>query len=186
MNITTLIEAILFMYGKEASFDRIGELMDISKDLVREHVIELRDIYEKRSGGMRILINDDHAHMVTHPQVAETIEKMTKKEIEGPLTPVAMEVLSIIAYRGPIGKVDIEAIRGVNCSFTIRNLVRRGLIEHAHADQGRRTQRYQVTMDFLRVLGITSVDDLPEYIELSTDKRIDAILFNEQNNFQEQ
>ncbi|MFA5986884.1 MAG: SMC-Scp complex subunit ScpB [Parcubacteria group bacterium] len=180
-----MIEAILFMYGKDVSFARIAELVEGTEDAVKEQVLKLQEIYASRDGGLQIMIKDDHVQMVTHPAVADMIEQITKKEIEGPLTPVAMEVLSIIAYRGPIGKVDIEAIRGVNCSFTLRNLVRRGLIEHVRVDEGRRAQRYQVTMDFLRILGIATVEDLPEFIELSTDKRIDAILYSEQSGTQE-
>ncbi len=184
-NMLAVIEAILFMYGKEVSFVRIAELLESTEEVIREHVVKLQESYAERDGGLRIMIGDHHVQMVTRPAVATTIEQMTKKEIEGPLTSVAMEVLAIIAYRGPIGKVDVEAIRGVNCSFTLRNLVRRGLIEHVRADEGRRAQRYQVTMDFLRILGITTVEELPEFIELSTDKRIDAILYNEQHNTQE-
>ncbi len=184
-NMLAVIEAILFMYGKEVSFVRIAELLESTEEVIREHVVKLQESYAERDGGLRIMIGDHHVQMVTHPAVATIIEQMTKKEIEGPLTSVAMEVLAIIAYRGPIGKVDVEAIRGVNCSFTLRNLVRRGLIEHVRADEGRRAQRYQVTMDFLRILGITTVEELPEFIELSTDKRIDAILYNEQHNTQE-
>lgn len=184
-NMLAVIEAILFMYGKEVTFVRIAELLESTEEMIREEVVKLQESYAERNGGLRIMIGDHHVQMVTHPVAAKTIEQMTKKEIEGPLTSVAMEVLAIIAYRGPIGKMDVEAIRGVNCSFTLRNLVRRGLIEHTRADEGRRAQRYQVTMDFLRILGIATVEELPEFIELSTDKRIDAILYNEQHNTQE-
>lgn len=174
-----VVEAILFVYGKDLTYERIGELMDVTEDDVRTFAKQLSEEYQKRQSGLRIIVTEDSVQMVTHPEVAGMIEEMTKKEIEGPLTPVAMEVLSIIAYRGPIGKVDIEAIRGVNCSFTIRNLVRRGLIERAHDDGRTRSHLYRVTIDFLRILGIASVEELPEFAELATDKRIDAILIRE-------
>lgn len=174
-----LIEAILFMYGKEVSFERITDFVYISEQEVRECLVVLQSEYASRKTGLHILITDHAAQMVTHPDVSAVIEQMTRKEIEGPLTPVAMEVLSIIAYRGPINKADIEAIRGVNCSFTIRNLVRRGLIERVQDDTGKRSHLYHITIDLLRILGIDSVGDLPEFVELSTDKRIDAILIRE-------
>ena len=175
----SVIEAILFMYGKDVPFERIAELVDISEQEVQEYLVALQSDYASRKTGLHILITDHAAQMVTHPDVSVIIEQITKKEIEGPLTPVAMEVLSIIAYRGPINKVDIEAIRGVNCSFTIRNLVRRGLIERVQDDMGKRSHLYHVTIDLLRILGVDSVGDLPEFVELSTDKRIDAILIRE-------
>ena len=181
-NIVALLESVLFMYGRDISFGRIGELLELSDDEVKDAVDLLQEEYDKRkSCGMSILIQDENVQMVTHPDSATVIEEITKKELEGPLTPVAMEVLAIIAYRGPINKIDIEAIRGVNCSFSIRNLRRRGLIEQSKNNESR-LQQYQTTIDFLRVLGIQSVDELPEFEELSHDKRIDAILYSESEN----
>ncbi|PID55521.1 SMC-Scp complex subunit ScpB [candidate division KSB3 bacterium] len=177
---SAVCEAILFMSGKAVSFARIAELMDISVADVQDIVASLQQSYDARDDtGLKLLVKDEHVQMVTRPAVADVIEEMTKKELEGPLTPVAMEVLSIIAYRGPIAKVDIEAVRGVNCAFTLRNLMRRGLIERVKGDEGKRTQQYQVTMDFLRLLGVASVEELPEFMELSRDKRVDAILYND-------
>ncbi len=182
-NVIAILESVLFMYGREVSFSRIGELLDLSKDEVKEVIDKLQKEYKTRENcGLHIIVQDEQVQMVTHPDSAAVIEQMTKKELEGPLTPVASEVLAIIAYRGPINKIDIEAIRGVNCSFTLRNLLRRGLIERIISDDSRHLQQYKITIDFLRVLGIDSVDELPEYEELSHDKRIDAILYNEQNN----
>lgn len=184
-NVTALAEAILFMYGAEISFVKMAEILDVDENCAQEVIIKLQQIYDAREeAGMRIVVTDTKAQMVTHPDVAEMIEQITKKELEGPLTPVAMEVLAIIAYRGPISKIDVEAIRGVNCSFTLRNLLRRGLVERVSVDASKRVQFYQTTVDFLRVLGITSVEELPEFVELSTDKRIDAILYSEQHNAQ--
>lgn len=179
INPLSVIEAILFMYGKDVTYVRIAELLDISEEEAKEYARSLQQEYEGKQTGLRILITDQSVQMITHPDVASVIEQITKKEIEGQLTPVAMEVLSIIAYRGPISKVDIEAIRGVNCSFTIRNLVRRGLIERVRDDGGKRSHLYQITIDLLRLLGVQSIEELPEFLELSTDKRIDAILIRE-------
>jgi segregation and condensation protein B len=175
-----MIEAILFMYGREITFKKLSDILDISHDVVKESLTQLKEEYDAREQtGLTIVIRKDDAQMITHPFVAKAVEKITKKELEGSLTPVAMEVLAIIAYRGPISKIDIEAIRGVNCSFTLRNLLRRGLIERVSIDASKRVQYYQTTMDLLRVLGISSVEELPEFNDLSTDKRIDAILYND-------
>ncbi|PID52719.1 MAG: SMC-Scp complex subunit ScpB [Candidatus Moraniibacteriota bacterium] len=181
-----MAEAILFMYGKEMHFKRLAELLHIKEKDAREIIFELRDIYNTRKdSGLNILVRDNEVQMVTDSAVASVIEDMTKKELEGALTPVAMEVLAIIAYRGPISKMDIEAVRGVNCSFTLRNLLRRGLIERVSVDASKRLQYYQITIELLRILGISSVEELPEFEELSTDKRIDAILYNDQNNLEQ-
>ncbi len=178
-----ILESLLFIYGREISFAKIAELLSLSDDEVIDVVKSLQKEYESRNNcGLRVLIQNEELQMVTHPDSANVIEQITKKELEGPLTPVAMEVLAIIAYRGPINKIDIEAIRGVNCSFTLRNLKRRGLIEQSKNENNKRLQKYQTTIDFLRVLGVKSVSDLPEYTELSSDKRVDAILYNDDVN----
>ncbi len=182
-NMVELLESVLFMYGREISFSRIGELLELSDDEVLDVIIKLQKEYKKRENcGLHILVQNKQIQIVTHPSSAKIIEQITRKELEGPLTPVASEVLAIIAYRGPINKIDIEAIRGVNCSFTLRNLLRRGLIKKTISDDSRKLQQYNITMDFLRVLGLDSIEKLPEYDELSNDKRIDAILYNDQNN----
>ena len=181
-DIIAILESVLFMYGREISFSRIGELLELSEDEVSETIEQLQKEYKRRENcGLHIIVQDEQVQMVTHPSSATIIEQITKEELEGPLTSVASEVLAIIAYRGPINKIDIEAIRGVNCSFTLRNLLRRGLIERIVSDDSRHLQQYKITIDFLRVLGIDSVSELPEYEELSKDKRIDAILYNEQS-----
>jgi segregation and condensation protein B len=183
VNNIIILESLLFMYGREISFSKIGELLKLEDNVVEELINTLQKEYDLRKNcGLRILVKDDEIQMVTHPDSTKIIEQITKKELEGPLTPVAMEVLAIIAYRGPINKIDIEAIRGVNCSFTLRNLKRRGLIEQSKNEDKKRFQKYQVSIDFLRVLGIETVNELPEYTELVNDKRIDAILYNEDVN----
>ncbi|XLQ19938.1 MAG: SMC-Scp complex subunit ScpB [Candidatus Moraniibacteriota bacterium] len=183
INIVAVLESLLFMYGREITFDKIGELLELTDEDVKSAVDNLKEEYESRkSCGMRILSHDDEIQMVTNPESSKIIEQITKKELEGPLTPVAMEVLAIIAYRGPINKIDVEAIRGVNCAFTIRNLKRRGLIEQSKNEENKRLQKYQTTIDFLRVLGVESVNELPEFEELSNDKRIDAIIYSDNEN----
>lgn len=175
-----VVEAILFMYGSDVPFARLAQLTDQGEADARAAVEALRATYEARGGGLRIIVTDRGAQMVTHPDVATVIDEIATKELQGPLTPVATEVLAIIAYRGPIGKTDIEAIRGVNCAFTLRNLVRRGLIERVpQTEVQSRSHVYRVTADFLRVLGIARVEELPAFDEIARDPRIDAILVHD-------
>jgi len=179
--LSAMLEAILFMYGGEISFAYLVKLLDIGEEEIAKEIKKLKKKYDEReNSGLAVLVQSEKVQMVTRPEVARVIEKMTKKELEGPLTPVAMEVLSIIAYRGPIAKIDIEAIRGVNCSFSLRNLVRRGLIEQVQ-DKHKKTRQYQITIDFLRLLGISSVEELPKYEDLAKDERIDAVLYSDIN-----
>lgn len=172
------LEAILFMYGVPVKEARLCEIMDCSTDFLRKHVAALAQQYDKRGAGLTILVAHDTVQMVTHAKQADMIAQFTKKELEGDLSQAALEVLAVIAYRGPLAKPDIEAIRGVNCAFTLRNLLMRGLIERRPHPTDHRTQLYRTTTDLLRVLGITSTSELPHFDDLAGDHRIDAILYS--------
>ncbi|EKE10649.1 MAG: hypothetical protein ACD_15C00221G0001 [uncultured bacterium] len=106
----------------------------------------------------------------------EFVEQLVKNELEGPLSSAALEVLSIIAYRGPISKPEIEAIRGINCSYTLRNLTIRGLIERENNPKDSRGYVYVVSFDFLKKLGVEKMENLPEYATLSVDERMNSIV----------
>ncbi len=173
------VEAVLFMYGSPIKFTKICEILDAPKKDVLELCEILRDSYIERSAGIRVVIHGDAVQIVTEKSQHEIIEKFLKKELEGDLTNPALEVLAIIAYRGPLSKPDIEAIRGVNCSFTLRNLLLRGLIERLPHPTDKRTKLYHVTHSFLRFLGLESIKQLPHWEDLTGDKRIDAILYGQ-------
>ena len=101
--------------------------------------------------------------MVSNPENAPYVEKFIKDDLQEDLTPTSLEVLAIIAYKGPITRVEIEEIRGINSSYTLRNLLIRGLIERKPHPEDARTYLYEISFDFLRKLGLSSVDQLPEY-----------------------
>lgn len=122
--------------------------------------------YAERSGGLRILIKDDKIQMVTAGENSEVVENFLKADIEGELSRAALEVLSIVAYRGPIARSEIEDIRGVNCSFTLRHLLIRGLAERINNPKDARAYLYRVSFNFLKNLGVEKIEDLPKYKEL--------------------
>lgn len=174
-----IIEAVVFMYGEPVSFSRLAEILEIDEEEVAILTGKLKDIYDDRPiSGLRILIDEKKVQLVTHPNCAETINEFVKSELNKSLSQSALEVLAIIAYRGPISKADIEAIRGVNCSFTLRNLLTRDLIEKVADENNSRTNLYKTTFKFLRSLGIENEKDLPDFEKLVNDKRIDAILYS--------
>ncbi|KKQ40457.1 MAG: Segregation and condensation protein B [Candidatus Moranbacteria bacterium GW2011_GWC2_37_73] len=119
---------------------------------------------------LSLLVKGEEVQLVSNPENAEFIEGLVKSELQDSLSNAAMEVVSIIAYRGPISKTEIEAIRGVNCAYTLRNLLLRGLIERNDNPNDSRGYVYAITFDFLKKLGIESVKNLPEYGILSVQK----------------
>ena len=114
--------------------------------------------------------------MATAPENSEIISELVKSEIQENLSKAALEVLSIIAYRGPITRINIEAIRGVNCTFTLRNLMMRGLLEKVDNPSDNRSYLYKISFDFLKKLGIDSISKLPNFETLSQDPRIENVI----------
>ncbi len=176
-----VIESVIFMYGEAVKFSRLAEILEVAEEEVSDLVKELKVIYDNReSQGLNIIFDEESVQIVTHPNCAEVIDTFVKGELKKPLSQAALEVLAVVAYRGPISKVDVEAIRGVNCSFTLRNLLMRGLVKKVIDDGNARTHLYKITFKFLRILGVENENDLPDYEDLFNDKRIDAILYSEE------
>jgi segregation and condensation protein B len=104
---------------------------------------------------------------------------LIKNELQDSLSNAAAEVVSIVAYKGPISRIEIEAIRGVNCSYTLRSLLLRGLIERNDNPGDGRGYIYSISFDFLKKLGISDVKKLPDYDILSADERMGSIITKE-------
>jgi segregation and condensation protein B len=109
---------------------------------------------------------DKEIQLVSSPENSLYIEKLIKDELQEDLTPASLEVLAIIAYKSPVTRAEIEEIRGVNSSFTLRNLLIRGLIERKERLEDSRAYLYEISLNFLRKLGLKSINELPEYNNL--------------------
>lgn len=173
MEIKDQIEAILFISARPLLVKKISALLTAREDEVKKACESLFTDYSSRKGGLLIARNGDAFQMVTAGGVAETIKKFIKDETTGELSRPSLETLTIIAYRGPVSKTDLDRIRGVNCSLILRNLLVRGLIE---AREKSSETYYNVSFDMLKFLGIASVNELPDYERLSQDDCIDKIL----------
>ena len=169
------IESLLFIAARPLNLKKISEQVGESKEGVLAAISELVDEYKKDGRGIRILQIDDEYQMSTNPESAKMIKDFLKDEMTGELTRPALETLTIIAYRGPISKPELEQIRGVNCSLILRNLLIKGLAETKTAGVGGEAL-YSVTFDLLRHLGITKVEELPDYDKLSKSEILDRIL----------
>lgn len=169
------IESILFIAGEPVRISRIAKTVAVPDDEIEKALASL--IAEYSAGrGLVIVRKDDFVQMATNPDNAHIIEDMVKSEIQENLSQASLEVLSIIAYRSPITRAEIEAIRGVNCSFTLRSLLMRGLIERIDNPKDNRGYLYRISMDFLKKVGVDSVEKLPDWETLSHDSRVESIL----------
>ncbi|MFA6588099.1 MAG: SMC-Scp complex subunit ScpB [Patescibacteria group bacterium] len=159
------IETLLFLAGRPMSVKKIAEITKASNAEVKQAMDELIKDYEDKKGGLLIQKAGDSYQMVSHPDLKSLAQAFVKEEVSGELTKPSLEALTIVAYRGPVSKAELEQIRGVNCSLILRNLMIRGLVE-ADYDKIRAVTVYNVTLDFVRFLGLARVEELPDYAKL--------------------
>ena len=170
------LEAVLFASGVPQNIDRIAKTLRISKDEAFSAIDALETRYRVLESGLTLMRLGDAVQIATKGEYASVIEQLRKGEIEENLSRASLETLAVIAYRAPVTRADIDAIRGVNSSFTLRHLLIRGLIEREGNPHDGRGYIYRPTFDFLKVLGIEKVSDLPEYDTLSSDERLTNLL----------
>lgn len=160
------LEAMLFVAGEPTPPKALAKVAGVTVEAVTAALEALAGGYQQRSAGVRLLRSPEGVQLVTAPAAAAAVEAFVTAGMRERLTPAAAETLAIIAYRGPISRASIEAIRGVNSSFTLRLLTLRGLVlRRPHPTDARRFV-YQVSAEFLRHLGVTRLEDLPQHAEL--------------------
>lgn len=172
----SIIESILFARGEEIEYAQLAKIIEVDEEAIKQAVEELISEYNAAQRGFNIVKNEKAIQMVTNPDNAEIVEKTIKKNLQENMTKTALEVLAIVAYRGPVSHSDIEAIRGVNSSFTLRNLLMRGLIIKNVNDNDQRGYLYSIATEFIKKMGIGKIEELPDYENLSKDKRVESII----------
>jgi segregation and condensation protein B len=171
------IESVLFVSGEPVKISRIAKITGAKKPEIENAIMVLQGEYSGQRG-LAILTKEDEVQMATNPENAGIVDQLVKSEIQENLSRAALEVLSIVAYRGPMTRMDVEAIRGVNCSFTLRSLLMRGLVERIENPKDNRGYLYKISFEFLKKMGVDNVAKLPDFETLSKDERIDSILGN--------
>lgn len=175
----SLIEGLLLVANKELTFKKLGEILEIEKEEVKQAIEGLKNKYNQENSGIHLTINNEKVQLTTNPKNAEIIKKFLDEEEKGELTKPSLETLTIIAYRQPVTKQGIEQIRGVNCSLILRNLMIRGLVEVKEDSQKMETY-YSVTLDFLKYLGINQVSELPDFEKLNSDENLQKLLMQKE------
>lgn len=162
-DIESAIEAILFVSGEPVKINRIAAVLDVADEQVEAAADRLRDYYSFNRRGLRLVKLDDTLQLCSSPEYADQIRRVLEARKPPQLSQPALEVLAIIAYFGPVTKLYVEQIRGVDSSYTIGLLVERELIEACgrHNAPGR-PFLYRTTHNFLRVFGLESLSELPE------------------------
>lgn len=161
MNFSQKIEAIFFYKNEPVSFKELAKLLNQSVPNIKASVEEIQNTYKDR--GIVLIVTEDEVSFGTHPEQSSLIEEMQKEELSRDLGRAGLETLSIILYKAPISRREIDYIRGVNSGFIIRNLLIRGLVERTESETGERSFSYKPTINLYQYLGITRKEDLPEF-----------------------
>ena len=169
------IESLLFITNQPFKIKKLADLIKVEKKAVEEAVAELIAEYNIDAKGVSIQQINDEVQMVTAADNAKLIKDFIKEETTGELTRAALETLTIVAYRGPVTRAEIEQIRGVNCAIILRNLLMRGLVE-SKEDKKKMQVSYDITFDFLKFLGINEAKDLPDYQKLNSSESLEKVL----------
>lgn len=157
-----MIEGILFSMGGSVSKKQLMTALNVDEDVLLYLIDQLKREYERKERGIQLLELDGAYQMCTKPEYYEQLIKIVRHPKKPRLTDVMMETLSIIAYKQPVTKQEIEAIRGVKCDHPINKLLEYNLIcEAGRLDAVGRPILFKTTEEFLRCFGVASVKDLP-------------------------
>ncbi|MEK7087188.1 MAG: SMC-Scp complex subunit ScpB [Patescibacteria group bacterium] len=172
MNTVSQVESLLFVAGHPIAVKRLAEILSpLNVSDVESLLKELASEYEKNDRGLRLVFLENKVQLVAAPKSVDIIKNLVKSDFEEDLSPAALETLAIIAYREPLSRAEIENLRGVNCSFILQSLAIRGLLERKNNPQDGRSYVYNITFDFLKHLGLSRLEDLPNYNELYERKQ---------------
>lgn len=167
----SILESLLFVASEPIKIEKLAKILKIKEEELEKIIDQLRDDYQntETERGLQIIKEDKKIQLVSKKENSQYIRKLLEKEKEEELSPASLEVLTIIAYLGPILKIEIEEIRGVDSSYILRKLLLRGLIEQIENPRDLRLARYKITFDFLRYLGLEQIKDLPDYQRLKNE-----------------
>jgi len=175
MNLKSQLESLLFVSSKPLSILEMSDLTSTNFEEVEAALTTLAEEYKTQNRGFILIKNNKEYQLTTAPENTSLISRFLKDETSGELSQPSLETLTIIAYRGPITKLELERIRGVNCSLILRNLLIRGLIEEKSNKQSSENF-YSVTLEFIKFLGISSVSDLPDYEALHQVESLNEVI----------
>lgn len=158
-----IIEAILFTMGESVELEKIAAAIEHDEETTRKLIHNMADRYEAEDRGVRIIELDNSFQMCTKPEAYEYLIRIAKQPRKQVLTDVLLETLSIVAYKQPVTRVEIEKIRGVSCEHAINKLLEYGLIQEAgRLDAPGRPILFGTTEEFLRCFDVQSVEELPD------------------------
>ncbi|HIZ40501.1 MAG TPA: SMC-Scp complex subunit ScpB [Candidatus Anaerobutyricum stercoris] len=164
-----IIEAILFTMGRAVLLEQLTAVLEMDREPLRELLLEMKEEYNKEEArGICLIELDDSWQICTKIETYDYVRKLVSQPKKRSLTDVMLETLSIIAYKQPVTKQEIEAIRGVKCDFAVNKLVEYKLVkELGRLDTIGKPIVFGTTEEFLRCFGVSSIEELPDIDEVT-------------------
>ena len=170
MDTDSIIESILFAAGDPYPVERLMALLDLSREEVMASAQRIGDRYRYENRGIRLLVLEDALQLGSAPENADWVRRALDTRKPARLSPAALEVLAIAAYFQPVTRTYIEQIRGVDSSYTVSLLTEKGFLEPCgRLDAPGRPMQFKTTAAFLRVFGLSSLEELPSFGEQSPE-----------------
>lgn len=172
-----IIESMLFAAGREVSVKEFMNVLELGAEDIDKIILNLKAEYESRNSGIEIIKVDDSYQMCTKKEYYEYIYPIFDNRAKPNISTAALETLSIIAYNPNITRAEIEAIRGVSADGTVYKLLEFDLIEESgKLSAPGRPATYKVTNKFMKMFGITSLDELPELPRYKLDENEQIVI----------
>jgi segregation and condensation protein B len=160
-NLENKIEAILFFKGEPVSFKKLSDILKVSESEIKDAVFNLKNNLQNK--GVVLMEKDSEITLGTSPEYSSLIEDLQKEELNRDLSKASLETLSIILYKNGASRAEIDYIRGVNSSFTLRALSVRGLVEKTTDPNDSRRYLYKPSFELLSFMGVSSAEELPDW-----------------------
>lgn len=166
-----LVEAVLFMESEPVETSKIAKITQLSVEAVDQALVSLHDKYSCDNSALTLSEMGEGWSLVLKADMVEALREHYGKKNDERLSRSALETLSIIAYSQPLTRVEIEGIRGVSCSATLKLLQEKLLIKEVGRKEGPgRPVQYGTTKEFLQLFGLNTIADLPKLSEMERDK----------------
>lgn len=162
------------------SLKKLGDVLNVSKEEVSLALQNLKSNLQDR--GVVLVENGEEVMLGTAPELGKLFEDLQKEELNRELSKASLETLSIVLYKNGVSRAEIDYIRGVNSSFTLRALSIRGLVEKITDAKDSRRYIYKPSFELLNYMGVKSVEELPDYAEVSNGINIAAKNLEEEEN----
>lgn len=178
--IKSIIESLLFIWGEPLSIKDITEILEIDKTKAVDIISDMMDEFNYDRRGIQIVQIRDSYQLSTRPEHFEWISKLCTPKADKGLSNAALETLSIIAYKQPITRMEVEAIRGVKCDKSINTLLQKDLIKEAgRLEKTGRPKLYETTDEFLKYFGLKTIDQLPKLQVKEFEEELKKTIDNE-------